>query len=346
MSMEITDYFNVDRGLSIPSPGGTRRVTEAIDSYSQLYTDLVSNGDATKHCIDSCWESGNIYFATSDGYVKKIAFDGTVLASLELTNPVAVSVMQYASVMQTNVTYPPQDDKGCWIADNGTGKVLRTDKDLNVVAEYSGLTGVICLEADNDGGCFIAENSVGSILKIDSQANLISTKAFSTFTIPIQNVDRMSVDVNSRLYVLGNDTLFNLVIDNQGNFVQWVAIDILGSPYPFSSSSEDIEEIMHVGDMDIDRNSGTNQYVYVTGGNGLRAFVIRYSGQSFSAITETYYNTSFPYVIQVVQGIESSSLYLLSDPYKWDQYEYGSSSSSSSSSSIDSSSSSSSSSEA
>ena len=332
MSIQITDYFDVNQGVSVLSSGGIRRFTEALDSYSQLYTSLITSNNATKHSVDSCWESGNIYCINDSGCVKKITFDGTVLASLQLSNPVAVSVRQYSSIMQENITYPPQDDKGCWIADNGTGKIIKTDKDLNILKEYSGVSGAFCLEATGDGGCFVAERRLvggsylGSVFKLDTDMNLIATKDFTEFTTTIQNIDRVVVDVNNKLWVLGDDILFNLSISSSNTIVEWFAIDILGANDPFSSSSSDEE--MHVGDIDVDKSSGNNQYIYVTGGNSSKAFVLKYNQSGINKGEMVYYNIGFPYVVQVVQGIESSSLYLLSDPYKWDQYGYGSSSSS------------------
>ena len=337
--MNITNPYNPKQGLMIISPSGSQKYTERLDSYSQIFTDLYVSvyNNANKYCIDSCWESGNIYYANYDeGYVKKIQYDGTVIATLNLTSPFMVSVIQNSIAMNSTVTYPPQDDQGCWIADKGTGKIIKTDKNLNILYTYSGMANPICIKADIDGGCLIVEGS--RLIQISSSAELIVIKPYTDFNPVVTNFIDLAVDSGDWIWFCANDKLYNLMYDaSLIQLVQQFVIDPLGTDDPFSSSSSEVfsEEEEHLAAIDVDRNVPLIQrYLYVTGGNSYKSFILKYASGAL-VDSKQYYDMSFPYVIKVVQGMGSDSLYVLEDSAKWDEYGYGSSSSSSSSSSTE-----------
>jgi hypothetical protein len=302
-----------------------------LDSYSQIFTSLyVSNyNNNNKYCIDSCWESGNIYYANYDeGYVKKIQYDGTVIATLNLTNPFMVSVIQNSVAMNSTVTYPPQDDQGCWIA-KANGKIIKTDKNLNILYTYSGTANPLCIKADIDGGCLIVDG--GSLIKISSTAEIIVTKNYTDFSPVVTSFIDLAVDSGGWIWFCANDKLYNLMYDaSLIQLVQQFVIDPLGTDDPFSSSSSEAfsEEEEHLAAIDVDRNVPLIQrYLYVAGGNSYKSFVLKYASGAL-VDSKQYFDMGFPYVIKVVQGMGSDSLYVLDDSAKWDDYGYGSSSSS------------------
>ena len=354
--MNITDYYEPERGLTVISPQGSQRYTEKLDSFSQIYPAIYSSANNNRFAIDSCWESGNIYYADYDtGIVRKIRFDGTEIATLQLTNPVMVSVIQYDTTMSTEVSYPPQDDQGCWIADKGTGKVIKTDNQLNVLYKASGIVDPVGLTTCIDGGCYVADNDAEELIKLSSTATVEDAKAYGDFD-PVIDLSvnpafqEIVADLGGRLWVCANDRLYNLILSD-GSILQRFVIYPLGVDDEFSSSSSENlpEEDMHLSSIDVDKNVD-DQFLYVTGGNGTNAFILKYDFSGNMRDENIYYNISFPYIIKVSQGLNSDAIYILEDSAKWDTYGYGSSSSSSyssssstsSSSSVDSSSSSSS----
>lgn len=327
----MTSYFQPERGPSVISPDGLQRYTEALDSYTELASTLALGNTNGKFAIDAAWESGNIYFCNyDDGYVRKIQFDKTPIASLLLSNPTVLSVIQYSSSMENEVSDPPQEDRGIWVADAGTNKVIRTDNQLNILYEATGISNVLAVIATSDDGCFVVTTT--TLIKLDLEGNTLATLALSSF-VPSVSSPRLvdvALDVNDNVWILVGDLIYNMSYQSGSIGQNLSAIEPLGSsPDLFSSSSsEDVGENMHVGAIDVDRNSGSSQNLYVTGGNSSRAFVIKYTSGGFVESEETYYDISFPYIIKAVQSYGGEWVYLLEDTAKWDEFEYGSSSSS------------------
>lgn len=331
--MNITQYFSPERGPSVISPDGLQKYTEALDSYTQLFSSLNIDNTNSKFAIDSAWESGNIYFCNYDtGYVKKIRFDGTEIASLQLTNPLALSVLQYSNKMESTVTNPPQQDKGVWVIDKGTNKAIKTDNELNILVEV-GASNAVGIISTSDGGCYIVKQYFGGgeLIKFNSIGNIQYILDYSAFIPAITSFSDLALDSNDNLWLLANDILYSMRYENGSIYQRIGAISPLGSPDLFSSSSsENIDEEMHIGAIDVDRNS-IEQYLYITGGNSHKAFIVKYDSSGNYISEETYHDITFPYIIKVVQGLNTEWVYLLEDTAKWDEYEYGSSSSSSSS---------------
>lgn len=334
--MIITNPYDVKQGLMIISPNGSQRYTEGLDSYSQILTSLyVSNyNDNNKFCIDSCWESGNIYYANyNEGYVKKIQYDGTELASLSLTNPCMVSVIQNSNTMNTNITYPPQDDQGCWIVDKGTNTVIKTDKDLNIIHTSIVINNLVGIASDINGGCYVASNT--TIYKLSSTAAYVGS-----YSPTVTRFIDMKVDLNGLIWFCADDKLYQLEWNGTAFQQNFVINPFVGDGSSSSStSSETQEEEMHLAAIDVDRNTLAKignvyieQFLYVSGGNSYRSFILKYDKSGYLKKHQEY-DMGFPYVLKVIQGMGSDSIYVLGDSGKWDNYGYGSSSSSSSSSS-------------
>lgn len=282
--MIITNPYDVKQGLMITSPSGSQKYTEALNSYSQILANIYTSNfnNNNKYCIDSCWESGNVYYANYDeGYVKKIRYDGTEIASLTLTNPFMVSVIQDSTSMNSTVTYPPQEDQGCWIADKGTGKIIKTDKDLNITAELEGIANPICIKASIDGGCYIVETHTlpsigGNLIKISPTAEIMAIKDYSVFSPAVTTFIDMAIDLvstNEWIWFCANDKIYNLVYSD-GEIDQQFILDPF-APDTGTSSSSSADEEKHLGAIDIDRRSPGN--LYVSGGNSSQALILKYS---------------------------------------------------------------------
>ena len=209
--MNITNY-NPNQGLMIIAPTNSQKYTEKLDSYSQILTNIYSSNSASKFCIDSCWESKNIYYAnSSEGYVKKISYDGTEISSLSLINPSMVSIIQYSNAMSTSITYPPQDDQGVWIVDSSTNKAIKTDNELNILYEAN-TSNVVSISASIDGGCYVVEelNGIGSLIKISGSGVVQSSKNYTQFSPSITKFKDIVEDGNGILWLCANDKIYKL----------------------------------------------------------------------------------------------------------------------------------------
>ena len=318
----ITDRYDPKQGVTVISGTGSQRFTENMDYFSQVFASVYSSDLNNKFAIDSCWESGNIYYANYDeGYVKKICFDGTVLASLALTNPLALSIFQYSDSMRTVIPDPPQDDRGCWIIDeymDGFTKVARlvfTDHNLNIVKTIDPLTNPICVIPAYDGGCYVADQTLQSISRYSSSSVLLGTYTFLGIYPKELALDLSNVTGN--LWVLcSDDKVYNFSVTNTGFTLRFSI-----SPIVFGS---------HVGAIDVDRNSTlSQQYLYVTGGSRDSGWIKKYDKDGGLITSQTGLAMPFPYVLKAVQGYGSDRVYVLADFTKWDNYGYDSSSSSS-----------------
>jgi hypothetical protein len=325
--MNITNYYNPEEGLAVMSRLGTGKYTEALDSYSQIFSQIKTTSSNNKCCIDSAWETGNIYYVDS-GYVEKIKYsDFSELASLSLSNPVAVSVIQNAYKMNSTVTYPPQEEKGCWIADNGSGKLIKTDNNLNILVEVTGFTTPLFtfIATDVDDGCIVSDDFTGAIYKISSDGVVMASITYSHMGITGVREIKTYISTtfhDNRIWFLGSDEkIHGLRYD--GIIHQWGVINPLDDlSYSSSSSAEE----SHVSCIDVDRN--TNE-LYVVGGNSYHCWMLKYDEFGNIITKGDERDIPFPYIVRVVQSYNSNTIYILNDSSKWDEYGYDSSSSSS-----------------
>jgi hypothetical protein len=323
-----------------------QKYPENLDSYSRILSELSVSKNNGKFCIDSAWESGDIYYCDYDsGLVKKIAYDGTELATLQLSRPTIVSVIQYGVQMQREITYPPQQDKGCWVVDDGTDKIIKIDNQLNVLYELVGVSDITALAADVDDGCYFADNNTQTLAKISSTGIVLAVRLYSDFSPTVTRVDEIRPYqrvTDMEAWVLAHSKVYGMRYAN-GIIDQWT-----GTPVdPIDDLISESIEGDQVGSIDVDRNTN---YLYVSGGDSYSGWIAKYTQSPTLIGSAIYQDIAFPYVLKVVQGYGSNAVYVLADPSKWDDLGYGSSSSStassmssssSSSSSIDSSSSSS-----
>jgi len=325
-----TETISRQQGTTVFNSTGYRKISSVGDyAYpSALYTDLLSTY-GSKHAVDSCWETGNIYYADSaTGIVGKMSFNGNALASLSLTSPTAISVVQNESKMSVAGEV---EDRGCWIID-GTS-LIKTDYLLNVEKMITGLSNPVMVIASRvDYGCFIVDIN-RRILQFDSNADLV---AFGQ--LPGGTYIDIASNSYGELVILGVATLYGYSGTN-GSIVQDFTADIQSSVLSLAD--------LYVGSVDVD-TSTSNQYIYValgsagptsvpisgTSGKGQIEIMkfsrdgIYVSGTSSSAID---LDLSYPFVLRACQHPLSNHIYLLSNVGKHSVIESSSSSSSSSS---------------
>jgi len=318
------------QGVSTFNSTGYRKLS-SVESYvypSELYIDLLATY-GTKHSVDSCWETGNIYYADyATGTVGKMSFEGTNIATLSLTSPTALSVVQNESKMSI---VGEVKDRGCWIID-GTS-LIKTDYLLNVEKTITGLSNpFMVISSRVDHGCFVVDVNL-RILQFDSNADLV---AFGQ--LPGGKYIDIAANSYGELVLLGVATLYGYSSSN-GSIIQDFATNIQTSVL----SSADL----YVASMDID-TSTADQYIYVAlGSAGATSVAIGgvsgkgqieimkfsrtgtyVSGTSSSAID---LDLSYPFILRACQHPSSNHIYLLSNIGKHAAIESSSSSSSSSS---------------
>jgi len=305
-SLSNLQNFEPSRGLAAISEEGLQKYPENLDSYSKIFSQLSVSANNTKYSIDSAWESGDIYHCDYDsGVVKKISYDGTEIATLQLTHPVIVSAIQYSTQMQRSITVPPQQDQGCWIADVGDNKIIKTDNQLNVLYEINGIGGITNLVADIDGGCYFSDSSTETFVKVSSIGNILGVIPYSNFNPAITEIDQIVPYQGSNLesWVLSDGKIYGMRYSD-GMILQWIGtprdpITDLGSAWTGGSA---------VGSIDLDRNTNN---LYVTGGDKFAGWVAKYESGEFTGYSIDH-DIAFPYLLKIAQGYGSNAFYVLS----------------------------------
>jgi hypothetical protein len=342
--MDITQFYDFTKGLAVISPQKLQKYTENLDSYSRTFDTIYSSISNNKHAIDSCWETGYIYYANYDtGYVKKIQYDCTELCSIKLVHPVCLSIIQGSLSMRQIVQTPLQEDSGCWIADQGAGKIIKTDKNLNILYEYSPVIYPVDIAADIDGGCLVVDDAQEKILKISSTGVLLDSitynqlyppisgscnslkeiKPFLPYALPtsdslsessssetiddlVSSSSSSEKNIVSRFWFMAEERVYQLYFRNNKITQTNVIYPLLGHPSSYTLAS-----------IDVDLNDDAF-YLYVGMGNDTESAISKYYWFTNLAKTETFLNMPFPYMLNVVQGCGATCFYVLPDISKWD----------------------------
>ena len=305
----ILSQYKPESGIMVFGQNEYQQATVSYNSVfnfvSNILTDISFNL-LSRNYVDACWESGNIYYINQlDNKVRKISFDGTELAELQLANPTSISIIQNSNKMIIEET---AEDKGCWIID-GTN-VYKTDKDLNVIKTISNLTSPLFVQHSKyDDGCFVLDNSLG-ILRFSTDGDLIGTGNLPTLTI-----NDIKTNSYGDLFILSKNNLYKCVL-NGGSISLSFDLDL--SPYFVG---------MSVSCIDID-TSTTSQYVYIGGGTDELVKLVKFD-KNGTYVNAKLLDGEFPYVIKVSQHPTSSMIYVLGDKSKYADFESSSSSNSS-----------------
>jgi hypothetical protein len=314
MTISLTDFYEpLNNGVMVASDVGIQKFPSDLSSFSAIFNDIAVSNSSSKYCIDSCWESNDIYYLNYiNGLVKKVKFDRTEIASLALTNPYALSISQYSIQISQTIAETPQSDKGCWIIDKGSETIIRTDNNLSVLYVLSDVSYANCIVSDIDEGCYFSEqhisglNLIGNIVKLSRDAQVLDLKNYASFSPVItHSVDKLVVDGDGVLWILANDIIYNVTFENNVLNQEFVLYPLLG-----------LGKEYHVLSMDFDIRDG---YLYVVAGNSTDSMVFKYDSDGNLVLTGSN-DIPCPYIVKVVQGFNSSCFYALSDPSKWDPY--------------------------
>ena len=329
MSVIVENYIP-EEGIMVFSDGGYQRVTSIYNGgfnyRSRIGTDIVPTG---KRFVDSCWETGNIYY-TEQNNLHKIKYNGDSIADYNGCNATSIAVSQATLPMSTNIS-SLREDNGCWIVKNTSKELVKTDKDLNVVSTITNLSDPkLVVSSDFDGGCYLFDDGLGWIIKISSAASVVSYISYSSVYSGLTSaslVKRAVTDHSGNLWILSEEYIFKVTLSN-GKLTRTVLLDPLSylGLDPYHST---------VSDFDIDKSSNTAS-LYVVGGCRNKAFLLKYNLNGVIVGSNIEMDIEHPVAIKVTQYNNSSGIYVIteSDPqYLPSVCESSSSSSSSHSSS-------------
>lgn len=309
--MYLTQY-NPSSGILVSGNSEYQKLTAKYNSVfnfvSNVYTDLTVFSIDNRDCIDSCWESGNIYYSdNSTNKLTKIKYDTTLLYELQLTNPSSLSVIQNAAKM---IITENVEDKGVVVIDGNN--LIKTDKELNI--EHTLTFPSPCsfvYHSRIDNGCFLIYSN--NIFRFNSDYDLIASG-----TSLITDIKQICVNSYGDLFILGKYYIYKYSVLN-GVITLVKSFNL--SPY-FGSSSVSCFDIA---------TKDQYQYIYIAGGNAVNTRVMKFNKDL------TYYGSllttsEFPYILKIPQHPTSSTMYILCDDTKYSTFESSSSSTSSESS--------------
>ena len=293
--------------------------------------------------VDSGWYSGNIYLANhGTGIVKKTDKYGNELATLSLTSPSHVSVIQNSKRAASG------NEIGCWIIDNTENKIYKTDENLTVEYHADGLLNPVALVTNVDGGCFIADDQYSMIIRMGSNGDHLAYILYSSFSPAISNSNKIAAiktDYDGNLIVLSTDYLYKISFSDDGLVKQEYncLLSLLAGNGNYAVSALDVDR----WSQDYTANessssfsvepSGSIQNIYVAMGNYTNTKICKFNSLNGTLINSSVISgAGYPYIMKIGQGRYSDAIFLLKDnshfiepPTPW-----SSSSSTSSSSSI------------
>lgn len=300
-------YYNPTSGVYVFATEGSQKIDASLSAFTNILNDVRVN--SSQNVADICWESSDVYYCSYDGKVRKIGFDDEIIAELQLVEPIGVSAIQYAATMSDAVSAPPQSDNGCWIADVGTGDVIRTNENLESIYEFGGVISPSYIVSDIDDGCYVADDNSLTIIKLDSMARMKGVIWYNADIAPsIATITEMKAYLgsngNNNLLVLANDKIYRIEY-YAGVFTLKTTID----PNADLSEIEFIDDF-NVRSIDVDRKEG---YLYVVGSNAGSGWVLKYDLNGVLISRNSDLQMACPIVVRVVQCFASSDLYILGD---------------------------------
>lgn len=298
-----TDYIP-DQGNAIYSASGYQRITSL--SYGVLNYSSKINTDISiysKWHMSDCWETGDLYYING-ATVYKIKYDGTVLSSLALTNPVSLATIQ------SNVPMPIDTenfgvDNGCWIVDSSTKKLILTDSDLVLVNEITNFEDPSYVISSPDGGCYVFDDGREWLLKVASDASVDSFILYSDLPFSVSSdVDGADTDINNGLWFTVNGVLYQIAYDNGAiELNALIATDI---------ATKTGASVVCVGDISVEKFS-TGSEVYVCGCSDVGSWVAKFDLNGKISDYGNYGDGDYFSLIQVSQWGGSNSLYIVSE---------------------------------
>lgn len=306
MSSIINNYIPSE-GIMVFSDTEYQRVTSVYSGgfnyRSRTDSDIIP---FNKHNVDSCWETGNIYY-TQNNNVYKVKYDGELIASMETCNATSIAVSQALLPMETD---PDQfrEDEGCWIVENLRKQLIKTDNQLNVVSTITNLSSpMLVISSDYDGGCYLFDDGLQWIIKIDSSSQVVTYMPYSSVSpsfVSATQVKRAIVDHTGNLWILMGILVYKVILSNGRlylsatlNPLQRIGLN------PLSST---------VNDFDIDRNPSSPS-IYIVGGCSYRAWITNYSLNTSLLGFKASMDIAYPVAVKVTQYAGSTGIYIITE---------------------------------
>ena len=309
------------------SPQGYQYLSSISNSSfyyaSDIKTDLTIDN---KFKMDSCWETGDIYYIQGSSVYKR-TFNGTILYSLVLDSPISLATIQPTIPVANNIQTFSLTDNGCWISDNSSNKLFKTDSVLNVVSTIINFSDPALIVASSDGGCYIFDNGTNRIMKISASASVESFLPYSSIAIShSNNVRGADTDIENNLWVISNNIIYKITYSD-GGLISNQQINPL-SDLLFSSG--------YVSDVSVEKSTSRDA-VYIVGCAPYTSWIAKYNLATTLVASNKLLSATYPRLAKTSQYGPSDVVYVVSEEeevYVPNACEGFSSSSSSSSSSF------------
>ena len=281
-------FYTKSRGTTVFGSNGLQQVYSQYNSIFTFISSLIPYEESINlsisQSVDSCWSSGNLFYADLDsGVVTKISYNHDILATLTLTNPLSLSVIQ-TSVPMDDSSPTSVDENGCWILSSGS--LTKTDADLNSLVEVTNLPDPLLVTTNHfNGGCYVIDGSFG-IMGFDSDGALVSSGSF-TYD-----------------HVIGclSDSLGNVFVLTETELYRFVNVSgALSLAHTFSLSS--YFPSLSIGSFDIDTS---NNHVYVAGGDNSTIKIVKFNSSN-SFLGSSSISGDFPYILKASQHPSSNT---------------------------------------
>ena len=304
-SPELSPLVNIDRGLILIGVDGAQKATENLDAYSAIIENTYVDSLSDKFSMDSAWETADFYYCNnSTGEVVKKAYIGpTTKATLQLSHPSSLSVIQRQPYMLKNVAYPILEDRGVWIADEGLDEVIKTDQNLDVTARSPYIADPYMVVSNIDRGCFVVSLDRDTLFQLDANGEVLAVVTTDNFSPAASSLLDMKVDAFGYLWILSSDYMLYKIDPSNLDFEQVLALDPL-SRFATKPPANIVRGI------DIDRWA-TYQDVYVVGGGTANSWVQRYTTDGHLIGERTGLEVPGAIQIAAVQANGSHCFYVL-----------------------------------
>ena len=328
MSIVKTEYL-ADQGITAFSDQGYQKFNSLSQGKfyygSPIHTDVTATNRWT---VDSCWETGDLFYI-SGNMVYKTKYNGTIIASLTLTNPVSISVIQ-PSFDVWSIKYGT--DLGCWIVDTTDETLIKTDANLNIVGTVTTLSNPSRVITTSDKGCYVFDDGSQQIIKFTENLGIESFLDYSSIGITTaEDVVSLESTMNSGLCILINSAIYVIKYENS-------IISIFDVIYPLV----DLALEGAVSDISVQKVNGI---LYAVGCSTTGSWIAKFNISPYVVFqTSGMFSSGFARMIEASQYSRAEDVYVIieEDASLLPPECVSSSSSSSSSSSFSSSSSSSS----
>jgi len=318
--MQQKQLYVPENGVAVFSPLGYQRLQSASNGafyyISGVETDILINN---KWEIDYVWENGDFYYTDGETVYKK-KYNGTDVASLDLSSPLSVAVRQSIVPLPNNIENHPGSDIGCWIVDDGTKKLIQTDANLTSVKEITNLDNPVIVSASPDGGCYFFDDAKQYVYKVSSS---VVVEAFISYAdIGIANsldVRSLDTDIESSLWFVAGTNVKKIQYSNGGLSVT-VSVNIinalgLGHGY--------------ITDLSVEKST-VRDNVYAVGCYGTGSWIAKLNLSGGIVGNNNFLSADCPFLVQASQWGYSDAVYMISEDPSYMPAECESSSSESS----------------